>query len=350
MRVLIATPYFLPHIGGVENYVFAIATGLQRRGFEVAILTTWDGFDRVIVENMNGLLIHRLPILFKLSNTPVNPFWIVKMKEIIETYNPDLVNAHTPVPFFADLAIEAATELSIPTVVTYHNDVVKENPVLKLVSNLYYSILGIKTLHAATAVIATSSAYADKSQYLIKHKNKVHIVPPGVDPIAIIASEDRYSKPYIIFVGKLDKTHRHKGLPYLIDAFALVHLQLPNVRLCVVGNGADIEMYKKKVAYLNLSSSVEFLTHVRNDQLPALYAGAVCLCLPSISEAEGFGMVVIEAAQQYTPSVGSDVGGIPQSILEGVTGLLFEPKNITTTNKIKTTSPPPKFKNSNVIF
>lgn len=334
MRVLLASPYFSPHVGGVENYVLAIANGLRKKKFEVTILTTGENAKKIEKDTVADFTVYRLPLQFKFSNTPVNFDWQSQMESVIAQVSPDVVNAHTPVPYFADMVVRASNHLHIPVIVTYHNDLIKENVVLKFISTLYYNLLGTQTLSLADAIITTSHAYARKSTHLNELQNKVHIVPPGVANIQLVTVKDRYVSPYILFVGKLEKTHRHKGLKYLIDSFAKVKENFPNLRLKIVGQGDDLESYRKQASNLNLDASIDFLTGIKDEDLPAIYAGAICLCLPSISEAEGFGMVVLEAAQQQTPAIGSNIGGIPQSIQDKVTGFLCRPKDVTTLAKL----------------
>src|SRR3712207_4234978 len=105
MKLMIIAPYFYPKIGGLENYAYNIALGLKKKfKWNIVVVTSNHVEKKYKEEKINGLKIYRLPYLFKLSNTPINPFWYFQIREIIKKENPDVINAHTPVPFISDIA------------------------------------------------------------------------------------------------------------------------------------------------------------------------------------------------------------------------------------------------------
>src|SRR5258706_8385452 len=105
MKLLVVTPYFYPKIGGLENYAYNFCIGLKKRyKWDIVVITSNHKNKKDIVEKINGLKIYRLAPMFKLSNTPVNPFWYLKIKKILKSEKPNFINAHTPVPFIADMA------------------------------------------------------------------------------------------------------------------------------------------------------------------------------------------------------------------------------------------------------
>lgn len=329
MKLVMVTPYFYPKVGGMENYALQIARGLSVQfGWEVIIITSNHQNTGDIEDKVENLRVIRLQRSLKLSNTPIGLSWYHKIEWYLNKIKPDILNAHIPVPFIGDVAIRVARRARIPTVLTYHNDLHKENALLKMVMKAYYLCLGNQTLKLANRIIVTTQSYAERSPILQQVLEKIEVIPPGVNPNNLIKKNTNVP-PYVLFVGQLDKTHRHKGLEYLIRAIAHLNKTRSKVQLFAIGRGDDIERYQKLARELCIQDEVHFPGYVGDADIGEYFANATCLCLPSITESEGFGMVVLEAAMQMTPSIGSRIGGIPSAIEDGVTGFLVEPRSVT---------------------
>ncbi len=119
-------------------------------------------------------------------------------------------------------------------------------------------------------------------------------------------------------VGRLDPT---KGVPYLIDAFARVHRDLPQARLVLLGEGRFRAEYEKQVADLGLGDCVHFLGHQPN--IPQLLRGLDVFVMASV--AEGMPRGILEAMASGVPCVATGVGGIPEILGDGRYGLLARP-------------------------
>ena len=127
----------------------------------------------------------------------------------------------------------------------------------------------------------------------------------------------------ILYAGVLTPL---KGVHRLINAFALIAGDYPQSRLRIVGrrqNKSYAEELRRQVARHDLADRVEFMPAVAQADLAALMAGAAVVVLPSASE--GLGRVVVEAMAAGTPVIGTDVGGIPDLIENGVNGFLVPP-------------------------
>jgi glycosyltransferase involved in cell wall biosynthesis len=321
MKILFVTPYFFPQTGGVENYVYNIAKRLSKDN-EVTIVTSTQHKS----DTIEGMKVYRLKGLFKVSNTPINPFWYFQLKKIINQEKPDIINAHTPVPFISDLVTTIAPK---KTVVTYHNDLIKEG-ILNYLCKIYYFLLGNRTLRICNKIIATSNIYVEKSPYLKKLKNKIEIVSPGVD-LNTYNTEiekgflNKQNHKKIVFVGTLSKFHAHKGVEYLIRALNLIEIE--KIHLFICGKGNNIYNLKKVANELGVSDKISFLGFVSDQDLPKIYRDCNIVVLPTYNKAEGFGMVLAEANACGTPVIGSNVGGIPAVIKDGFNGLLVSPRN-----------------------
>ncbi|CAN5275275.1 glycosyltransferase family 4 protein [soil metagenome] len=328
MKLVVIIPYFFPRIGGLENYALKISQGLlEKNDWTVTVITSNPHGKADIKEKIGKIEVIRLGTNFKASNTPVGLDWYSKIIKILREIQPDLVNAHTPVPFISDLGIKAAKSLGIPTVLTYQNDIFKDNIIFQGVSWLYYFLMGNVTLKLSDKIIITSTHYGKISEKLRPFPKKLEVIPPGVDVQPFAFRKNNKDTSYVLFVGQLDETHRHKGLDVLLEAFSLLQKKHPELKLFIIGKGNDSARYGEIIMHLNLHDQVHLKGFIPDDQMPAYYANAVCLCLPSTSQSEGFGMVIIEAASQKTPSIGTKVGGIPSVIVDDETGLLIKPKD-----------------------
>lgn len=334
MKIMIVTPYFYPKVGGLENYALNIAQGLKQEGHDVFVVTSNHQEKSYINEVVEGLRVMRLPITFKFSNTPFGLGWYRSIKKIIKEEKPDVINAHTPVPFMADLAIRAAYSIRTPSALTYHNDLAKSSLIGNLLAKLFYLLFSRKTLRIADTIIATSQYYVDNSPYLKKYIDKIQIIPPGVDLNRFNSTVDKNwlkkqfpKKKIVLFVGNLDKTHAHKGMSVLIEAVSIIKKQVPNIHIVAAGKGDAIPSYTSQAKAKGMGENITFSGFVDDDDLPKYYAGADVFVLPSTNESEGFGMVLAEAQACGTPVIGTNVGGIPFALNYGKSGKLVAPNN-----------------------
>jgi glycosyltransferase involved in cell wall biosynthesis len=127
----------------------------------------------------------------------------------------------------------------------------------------------------------------------------------------------------VVYAGVLSPV---KGIHHLINAFASVAEQFPGAPLFIIGKdehknyGAALRLQVKN---LGLENRVQFTGPRLQSELAFWMCDAAVLVLPSTSE--GLGRVIIEAMATATPVIGSDVGGIPELIKDGVNGFLIPP-------------------------
>lgn len=127
-----------------------------------------------------------------------------------------------------------------------------------------------------------------------------------------------------LVVGCVAFLSKRKGINYLIDAFRLVTDRHPRARLEIVGDGEERSALQRQIAALGLEGSVALLGN-RVD-VPRLMNGFDVVVLPSVWEP--FGLVVAEAMACGKPVVATNVGGIPEIVEHGRTGLLVPPAKV----------------------
>jgi glycosyltransferase involved in cell wall biosynthesis len=124
-------------------------------------------------------------------------------------------------------------------------------------------------------------------------------------------------------VGVVARLEAEKGHRTLIDAWPEVLAAVPNAWLLVVGEGSERDALEAEAASLGVNERVVFTG--RREDVPAVTAALDVAVLPSYREAQG--LSVLEAMALSRPVVASNVGGIPEMIEDGVTGLLVPPND-----------------------
>lgn len=327
MRVLAVTPYYHPEGGGLERYAHEILSRLAGQGHDVhAVSFTTDQAGR---QTQAGVTVQRVDPMLCLGNTPIHPTFMGTVTDAIDRVQPDVIAAHTPVPFPAEMAYLAASKAQIPFVLTYHAGRLQgSTPWLDTLANLDRVTLEGRMLTGADRLIAVGPYVRDNA--LAGHQGKVTVIPPGVDTdrftpgsTSVGRSDGPSAGSNILFVGPLDTAYRWKGVDVLWEAFERVHRQIPEATLTLIGQGDRFDAFAKHAE--PFGDAVRLLGRVPDDQLIAGYRDAAITVLPSTTDAEAFGMVLAEANACGTAVVASAIGGIPDLVRDGDNGLLARP-------------------------
>ncbi|HVZ11519.1 MAG TPA: glycosyltransferase family 4 protein, partial [Patescibacteria group bacterium] len=262
-------------------------------------------------ETIKGIKVYRLPVWFKVSNTPINPLWYFEIKKIVARENPTIINGHAPVPFIADLAALASG--NVPYVLTYHAGTMKKKKLFfDAIISIYEKILLKTTADRATKIVCSSDFVANT--IMKPYVNKSTIINPSVDTSFFKPIKNlKKKKNRVLFVGRSKNMYQMKGLPVLAAAVS----KIPNAKLRVIG-----ERDRRSGA------NIEFAGIKTGKDLVRELSEASVLALPSLQEVESFGTVLIEAMACKTPVVGSNTGAIPKIIENGVDGMIVPPNNI----------------------
>jgi len=178
---------------------------------------------------------------------------------------------------------------------------------------------------AASLLIAVSNGVADRLRRMGGARERVHVVPNGVDPARFTPRPARRRETYTIgFVGSLRPWH---GLPILVEAFARLQRRRPESRLLVVGDGPERGSLTEALAERGLSSSVCFSGAVAPAEIPGWLARMDVGVAP-YEKAEGFyfsPLKIFEYMAAGLPVVASRIGQIPEIVDDERSGLLCAP-------------------------
>ncbi|WP_405470889.1 glycosyltransferase family 4 protein [Streptomyces canus] len=322
--VAVVAPYYPPKIGGVEQYAARIAAAVAGAPDlrPVVITTRLDRGLRTTVGNEDGIPVVRLGVWLKLSNTPLSPLWPLQLRHWLRRTRAEVVNVHAPVPGLGDLAVAVAGRR--PTVLTYHAGSMRkgeaDSGVADRLIGLYERAVLPRVFARARRLVAVSPvSLADGHPHAVR-------ISPGVDTDRFTPGEPASRRPRtVVYVGRMDRSSAWKGVDVLVRAFAHLARTVPDARLRLVGDGDALPGLRALAAELGVADRLETPGALSGEALTDAVRTAAVLALPSLTEAESFGMALVEAMACATPVVGSEVGGIPHVVDDGETGLLVPP-------------------------
>jgi rhamnosyl/mannosyltransferase len=262
---------------------------------------------------VDGVNVRKLATLGVFASAPVSPAMVLELRRT----SADIVHLHFPNPAAAVAVL--ASGYKGPLVVTHQSDIVGKESLRKLTDPFVAEVMD-----RASVVIATSRRYALSSAELRPYLKKCRVVPLGIPvPPPWLpeggAMNESGAQPSVLAVGRLVP---YKGFEFLIRA--MVHV---DARLTIVGTGPLHARLQSLVDAKCLSDRVRLLGYVEN--LAPFYHAADVVVMPSITRAEAFGLVQLEAMSHGKPVINTYLdSGVPEVSLHGETGLTVPPSDV----------------------
>jgi glycosyltransferase involved in cell wall biosynthesis len=179
----------------------------------------------------------------------------------------------------------------------------------------------------ADTVTATSYMLAETTAAFCPPGTKVHVIPFGVDTNAFAPSPKTYRDKSPI-VGIVKTLRPRYGIRELILAFQRIADAFPAARLMIVGGGEQHTELQKLLVNLNLETRITLTGQVSHEYVPDYLRSFDIFVVPSLTDRESFGVAAVEASASGLPVIASRVGGLPEVVLDGKTGLLVPPGDI----------------------
>ena len=180
--------------------------------------------------------------------------------------------------------------------------------------------------HKVDGVVAISRVIAELLAQAGVERGKIRHIPSGIDPARFIsadAHERLFKNPLVI--GSAAVLEARKGHEILLEAAALLKADGVNLSYQLAGAGPLRHQLEQQAAHLGLQEEVQFLGFVSD--ISKFLAAIDIFVMPSLHE--GLGVAVLEAMAAGKPVVASRVGGLAESVADGVTGILVPPANAT---------------------
>lgn len=338
MRIGIFTDTYPPYINGVSTSVSMLENALRKKGHQVYIVTVNTENMRYKYENDEHIIrIPGVPIgIYDYRLTGVYP---LKAINKIRKWNLDVIHSHTEfgVGTFARII---AKQYNIPLVHTYHT---MYEDYVHYITKGYFNNTSKKIVEyltnfycdqTATELIVPTKKTYDLFKEKYKYTRNVHIIPTGIeverfyrentDPAKLeeIRKKHGLNKGdfVILYVGRLGQ---EKSVDVLIEA----HQELARdykAKLLIVGDGPDIDTYKKLAHKLKIDDNVIFTGKVPWTEVTLYYQIADIFATASKSETQG--LTVIEAMAASLPVVAVDDESFRNVIVDGLNGHLFDTK------------------------
>jgi glycosyltransferase involved in cell wall biosynthesis len=331
MKVLFVTSLYAPHVGGIETMISELSAEYKKRGIVVSVLTK--KWPQELAEDavINGVSVYRV-----LSARSCEEF--VGLVRSVAYRSPELkadiihvVGMRRPLPAIALLLSHV---WSVPVIATVAGGEVphEDDPDTLAVWEDGRDVVSFVFSESDLVTAVSNSTSNDFLKLEIPHR-KLITQYAGIDLDFIESCPVLdLGKSYILSLRRLVPS---KGINILIDAFSLIHAYFTEIHLVIAGDGPERSVLEEQVRDLGLQDVVEFIGTVSLEQGIGLLKNAACTVVPSISE--GGGLVNVEAQAAGCPVVASRVGGIPEYVEDGVSGLLFESGNkVDLAEKIRT--------------
>jgi glycosyltransferase involved in cell wall biosynthesis len=387
MRILQVVLDFPPSsLGGTGIYTLNLSLELSKTHEIYVLYLKYGGFSYSInFSKRNGLNIYRLNIpyseeimrLFNFRETYIDLRVEKKFIKLLSEIKPDCIHFQHLLGLSASL-LRIAKEKDIPAVLTLHDywficpttRLFKSNSTIcngsdeksencfkcwnneqsKILANIFWKSLNLKIfpeklLESLLMKINPKKKFSERKEYMTSillntdiliapsHYVKNIFLASGISEPKIICSNNGYNLN--VFEGFKKKKHRNlilgftgnvlesKGVGVLIDAFNMIDVK--DVELKIFGGFDSKGKYFKSLQTKKGKNNIKFMGKFYDFKIP--YSEIDILVVPSLAGETGGPLVVKEAFITGTPVIASNIGCIPESVVDGFNGLLFEPGN-----------------------
>jgi glycosyltransferase involved in cell wall biosynthesis len=331
-KILMISSSFYPDYGGFEVFIKEIAERTVKNYDSVIVLTkALTSAKRE--EKINGVEIFRVskPVSISESTNSYIPTFLFIFPAIlygsilIRRKKISLIHCHGTAGCICGYFLKKMT--GRPLLLTIQGGDLAEYPEM---NNIFFSPLKIlisQYLKNADCITCVSTHLINKVRKM--GGENLLLIPNGVDldrfrPTAVDSSNilNFKNKSLLISVSRLTEKN---GLEYLIKAIPAILNEVQNAHLLIIGGGPVENKLKDLVRQLNLENDVTFIGVIPHNDVQKYLSVSDVFIRASLDE--GFGIAFIEAMAMGVPVIGTDVGGIPDIIQHGTTGLLVKPCN-----------------------
>jgi len=291
LKILQIYKVFYPDVyGGIPYIIDAIRKiGGVKVEHEVLVCSSNSG------NLMDG--VSRIRSFGEFLSLPIAPMYPFALVEKLR--GADIAILHSPFPF-GDLVFGLGFGLKTKLFVFWHSEIVRQKWLLPIIRPFI-----LKTLKRAERILVSHQGVIDSSPMLAAFKNKVSIIPFFIDTALYLKNPDRerkiakirarYGERLVVSCGRLVS---YKGFDVLLSAVRSL-----DACVLIIGEGPEHKRLQNQIESLSLSDRVFLLGSVSQEDLIAYLHSADVFVLPSVSAAETFGIVQLEAMACSRPIV-----------------------------------------------
>ncbi len=309
-------------VGGAEIFAYDLLKNMDRKKYKHIVLYATDSAMTVAFERIGIKVIkHNLQSRFDF-------FGILGLYKIVKQNRINIIHSHAVRYDFAAMIV--AVFMRIPLIITRH--VAITDYLLPKMKKSIYMFFDWLSLFGAKMIIAISNDCRNKiNRYYPVDPKKIFVIYCGIDfdklsasrswPENVLFEDDK--KNNTIIIGTVAQLTYYKGIDTLIRAFQELIIEFPNIRLIIVGDGAERKKLEELSVKLKIEKNVRFLG-LRSDVHNILPLFDI-FALPS--RREGLPLSILEAMYFERPIVASNVGAVGEIVQPGKTGILIDPDN-----------------------
>ena len=316
-RIVIFASSFPPSRGGGERYNLDLASELHRRGYDVHLLTNSKLKNSVNEEDKYE---------FKLTRLNGGYFrQIFQIYSIVRSEEPRIfhISGPTPIdyPLLLLLGCNFLKRKKFNIVVTYHADFPS------IVGRLLNSMISLFQGCIDRILVQSRRDYDKITKRGVSKSKITHFPFNGINQGLYRNYDNAQRDIDLIFVGRMDRAHSYKGYWNLLRILTVMknNLAYP-VKIIIVGGGEDLPLFLEQANKNGIK--VEVYENISDENLVDLLNRSKALILPSISDSEGFGRVVLEAVFCGAVPIVSKFAGSAEVVLEHECGVLINPLNV----------------------
>ena len=172
MRILHISKYYYPYVGGVENVCKYIVD--NSAGHEVAVICFNEGHLNSVGE-VDGIKVYRVGALVTIARQAISLSYIAVLRKVIKHFKPDVIHFHWANPYPAAILLLVIPK-RVKLIIHWHMDILKQRKIYRFVKPIE-----TRLLKRADLVLVTSPQYREGSVPLQPFKDKVRVVPNGID-------------------------------------------------------------------------------------------------------------------------------------------------------------------------
>ena len=319
LTVLHVGKFYPPVAGGMERVVHTLCA-VTRGRVQSRVLAFHTGL-RTVEELVDGVEVTRVGCLGSAGSVPLSPTFAAHLRNA----RADVMILHEPNPWA--LLSHVIARPRIPHAIWFHSEVVRP----RLQYRLFYKPVADPVYSRARRFVVSSPALAEHAEALHPYRDRVAVIPFGIDPDAWNASEGDQSRiavirreagrPIVFFAGRLVP---YKGVDVLIRAAAAL-----DVHVTITGAGPMRAEWERLAREQDAAASFEFTGEIPDDELRARMHACDVFVLPSVTPAEAFGFVQLEAMACGKPVVSTLLSsGVSWVNRHGHTGIVVEPRDV----------------------
>jgi len=287
----------------------------KTKGYDIHVISLNDG-------EIDGVTVHSLKI--QLENVRNGSFmsklqyltYTGKVRALVNEIKPDILHAH----YATSYAFLAGATNFHPYVISVWGSDVYDFPKQNILCRKFVE------RNLSKVLLSTSKVMAEETK---KYTNKsIEITPFGVDINLFKPNNNKYDDREGIVIGTIKALETKYGIEYLVRAFGSLTKKYENIYLEVGGIGSQKEYLDNLCKELNIENKVKFLGFITQGEVVQSFNRFDIAVFPSTLDSESFGVAAVEAQACGTPTIVSNVGGLPEATCPEKSSIVIPKENV----------------------